>query len=66
MIEVLVVYLGMAFAISFITIQNDRKEKLKDKIFKGYKEYSFDRDKDGFIQEGTIWERPAPKKKGKK
>lgn len=65
MMEVLVVYVLMAFVIAIMTTKEDKKEKLNDKISKGYKEDSFDRDKDGVIQEGTIWERPAPKKKRK-
>jgi hypothetical protein len=54
MLEVLAVYVGVAIAISIITIQEDR-------VAKGYKPDARDGDKDGIIQEGTKFERKAKK-----
>ena len=52
MLEVLAVYVGMAIAISIITIHEDR-------IAKGYNPNALDGDGDGLIQENTKWERKA-------
>jgi hypothetical protein len=53
-IEVLLVYLGMALAISVITIKEDILDK---KIAQGFNPNAVDGDKDGIVQEGTKWER---------
>jgi hypothetical protein len=53
-IEVLLVYIGMALAISVITIKEDILDK---KIAQGFNPNAVDRDKDGIVQEGTKWER---------
>jgi hypothetical protein len=52
--EAVLVYLAMALAISWITIQEDRSQK-------GFKANATDGDGDGWIQEGTKWERKAKK-----
>ena len=57
--EALLVYLGMAIAISVIAIREDRLQK---KIADGFKPNAKDGDKDGLVQEGTKWERKAKKK----
>jgi hypothetical protein len=57
-IEVLLVYLGMALAISVITIKEDMLDK---KIAQGFNPNAIDGDKDGIIQEGTKWERKVKK-----
>jgi hypothetical protein len=44
----------MAVVISWIAIQEDRKNK-------GFKPDAYDGDGDGFIQDGTKWERKAKK-----
>jgi hypothetical protein len=48
--EPVLVYLAMALAISWITIKEDRAQK-------GFKANATDGDGDGWIQEGTKWER---------
>jgi hypothetical protein len=48
--EPVLVYLAMAVAISWIAIQEDRSQK-------GFKANAKDGDGDGWIQEGTKWER---------
>jgi hypothetical protein len=48
--EPVLVYLAMALAIAWITIQEDRSQK-------GFKANAKDGDGDGWIQEGTKWER---------
>jgi hypothetical protein len=53
-IEVLLVYIGMALAISVITIKEDILDK---KIAQGFNPNAVDGDKDGIVQEGTKWER---------
>ncbi len=60
--EAILVYLGLALAISLITISDDRKAK---KIKEGYNPNAVDRDGDGIIQEGTKFERKAKKPKKK-
>ncbi len=50
MLEVLLVYLAMAIGISWVAIEEDRKNK-------GFKSDAYDGDGDGFIQDGTKWER---------
>jgi hypothetical protein len=50
MLEVALVYLGMAICISWIAIKEDRAQK-------GFKSKAKDGDGDGLIQEGTKWER---------
>lgn len=60
--EAILVYLGLALAISFITISDDRKAK---KIEEGYNPNAIDRDGDGVVQEGTKFERKAKKSKKK-
>ena len=57
--EPLLVYLGMAIAISIVTIREDRLQK---KIADGFNPNAKDGDKDGLVQEGTKWERKAKKK----
>ena len=54
MIEVLLVYIGLALFISIVTIKEDMLDK---KITNGFNPKAVDRDKDGIIQEGTKWER---------
>jgi hypothetical protein len=49
-IEVALVYALMVVAISYITIKEDRVQK-------GFKANAKDGDGDGWIQEGTKWER---------
>ena len=56
--EALLVYLGMAIAISVIALREDRLQK---KITDGFKPNAKDGDKDGLVQEGTKWERKAKK-----
>jgi len=53
-IEVLLVYIGMALVISVITIKEDILDK---KIAQGFNPNAVDGDKDGIVQEGTKWER---------
>lgn len=53
--EALLVYLGMAIAISVIALREDRLQK-------GFKLNAKDGDGDGWVQEGTKWERKAKKK----
>jgi hypothetical protein len=48
--EPVLVYLAMAVAISWIAIREDRVQK-------GFKADAYDGDGDGWIQEGTKWER---------
>ena len=50
MLEVVLVYLAMAIAISWVAIQEDRVQK-------GFNANAKDGDRDGLIQEGTKWER---------
>lgn len=54
MIEALLVYLGLAACISIIAIQEDRHDK---KIADGYKPDARDGDGDGWVQDGTKWQR---------
>ena len=56
--EVLLVYLGLALVISWITIKEDRLQK---KIDDGFNPNARDGDKDGLVQEGTKWERKVKK-----
>ena len=56
--EPLLVYLGMAIAISVVAIREDRFLK---KIANGFNPNAKDGDKDGLVQEGTKWERKAKK-----
>ena len=58
MISVLLVYLGMAVAISVIAIREDRLQK---KIADGFKADAKDGDNDGLVQDGTKWERKVKK-----
>jgi hypothetical protein len=53
-LEVILVYVALAFVISTITIKEDRLQK---KISQGFKPNAKDGDKDGLVQEGTKWER---------
>jgi hypothetical protein len=53
-IEVLLVYIGLALFISIVTIKEDMLDK---KIAQGFNPNAIDGDKDGIIQEGTKWER---------
>jgi hypothetical protein len=57
-VEPLLVYLGMAIAISVVAIREDR---LLKKIANGFNPNAKDNDKDGLVQEGTKWERKAKK-----
>ncbi len=54
MIEIFLVYILIAVAISIVTIKEDNLNK---KIKLGFNPNSVDRDKDGIVQEGTIFER---------
>ena len=54
MISVLLVYLAMAVAIAIVAIHEDR-------LHKGFKTEAQDGDGDGWIQDGTKWERKAKK-----
>ena len=56
--EPLLVYLGMAIAISVVAIREDR---LLKKIANGFNPNAKDNDKDGLVQEGTKWERKVKK-----
>ena len=56
--EPLLVYLGMAIAISVVAIREDR---LLKKIANGFNPNAKDNDKDDLVQEGTKWERKAKK-----
>ena len=58
MIEVLLVYIGLALFISIVTIKEDMLDK---KIAQGFNPNAIDGDKDGIIQEGTKWERKVKK-----
>ena len=58
MIEVLLVYVGLALFISIVTIKEDMLDK---KIAQGFNPNAIDGDKDGIIQEGTKWERKVKK-----
>ena len=58
MLEVVLVYVALAFAISTITIKEDRLQK---KISQGFNPNAKDGDKDGLVQEGTKWERKVKK-----
>ena len=55
MLEVTLVYLGMAICISWVAIQEDR-------VLKGFKANAKDGDGDGFIQDGTKWQRKVKNK----
>jgi hypothetical protein len=57
-VEALLVYLGMAIAISVIAIREDRLQK---KIADGFKPNAKDGDKDGLVQDGTKWARKVKK-----
>lgn len=54
MVEVLFVYLGMAVCIAWAAVKEDREQK-------GFKANAIDGDNDGFIQDGTKWERKVKK-----
>ena len=54
----ILVYVALAFAISAITIKEDRLQK---KISQGFNPKAKDGDKDGLVQEGTKWERKVKK-----
>jgi hypothetical protein len=56
--EPLLVYLGIAVAISIVTIREDRLQK---KIADGFNPNAKDGDGDGWVQEGTKWERKVKK-----
>jgi hypothetical protein len=58
MLEVALVYIALVFAISIITIKEDRLQK---KIAQGFNPNAKDGDKDGLVQEGTKWERKVKK-----
>lgn len=47
-------------------IADEKRYQLEAKIRKGYNPDAIDGDGDGKIQDGTEWERPAPKKAVKK
>jgi hypothetical protein len=57
-LKVVLVYVALAFAISTITIKEDRLQK---KISQGFNPNAKDGDKDGLVQEGTKWERKVKK-----
>jgi hypothetical protein len=50
--EAIIVYMGIAMAITLIETFDSLKNQ-------GYNPSAVDRDKDGWIQEGTKWERRA-------
>ncbi len=50
--EAIIVYMGIAMAITLIETFDSLKNQ-------GYDPSAVDRDKDGWIQEGTKWERRA-------
>jgi hypothetical protein len=52
--EVFLVYLAMAVGISWVAIQEDRAHK-------GFKADAYDGDGDGWVQDGTKWERKVKK-----
>jgi hypothetical protein len=52
--EPVLVYLAMAVVISWVAIQEDRSQK-------GFKATAKDGDGDGWIQDGTKWERKVKK-----
>jgi hypothetical protein len=56
MIEIVLVYIAMVIAISYLEIKQDILNK---KISQGYNPNARDGDKDGLVQEGTRWERRA-------
>jgi hypothetical protein len=56
--EPLLVYLGIAVAISIVTIREDRLQK---KIADGFNPNAKDSDGDGLVQERTKWERKVKK-----
>jgi hypothetical protein len=56
--EPLLVYLGIAVAISIVTIREDRLQK---KIADGFNPNAKDGDGDGLVQERTKWERKVKK-----
>ena len=56
--EPVLVYLGIAMAISIIAIREDRLQK---KIADGFNPNAKDSDGDGLVQERTKWERKAKK-----
>jgi hypothetical protein len=57
-LEVILVYVALVFAISTITIKEDILQK---KISQGFNFNAKDRDNDGLVQEGTKWERKVKK-----
>jgi hypothetical protein len=57
-VEVLLVYLILAIGMSWVSIKEDRLQK---KIADGFKPNAKDGDGDGWIQEGTKWERKVKK-----
>jgi len=57
--EAILVYLGIAVAVSYVVLKENR---LNNKIADGFKPDAKDGDKDGLVQEGTKWERKAKKK----
>jgi hypothetical protein len=56
--EPVIVYLCLVLAISWVTIKEDCLQK---KIAEGFIPDAKDGDKDGFVQEGTKWERKVKK-----
>lgn len=58
--EAILVYLGIAVAVTYIVLKENRLAK---KIADGFKPDAKDGDKDGIVQENTKWERKAKKKK---
>jgi hypothetical protein len=56
--EPLLVYLGIALAISIVAIREDHLQK---KIADGFNPNAKDSDKDGLVQERTKWERKVKK-----
>jgi hypothetical protein len=54
MIEIFLVYILMAVAISIVTIKEDQLNK---NIKLGFNPNPVDRDKDGIVQEGTMFQR---------
>ena len=52
--KVFIIYIGMAIVISFIALK-------ADKVNKGFKPNAKDGDGDGYIQDGTRWQRRVKK-----
>ena len=61
MIELLSVITILIIGVSAFAIAEDKRLKRQEKIYR-YNPLAIDGDGDGKVQDGTKWERPAPKK----